>query len=73
MKFPTLQDFKQNERTVYAYIILMAVGSLFFMLKANYDNQLKECNTERLELSVKIDTLHNKLLKVITKQNEIIK
>lgn len=73
MKFPSLQDFKQNERTVYAYIILMAVGSLFFMLKTNYDNQLKECNTERLELSVKIDTLHNKLIKVITKQNEIIK
>lgn len=73
MKFPSLQDFKQNERTVYAYIILMAVGSLFFMLKNNYDNQLKECNTERLELSVKIDTLHNKLIKVITKQNEILK
>lgn len=73
MKFPSIQDFKQNERTVYAYIILMAVGSLFFMLKTNYDNQLKECNTERLELSVKIDTLHNKLIKVITKQNEIIK
>ena len=73
MKFPSLQDFKQNERTVYAYIILMAVGSLFFMLKTNYDNQLRECNTERLELSVKIDTLHNKLIKVITKQNEIIK
>lgn len=73
MNIPTFQDFKANERTIYAYLILMAVGSLFFMLKANYDKQLKQCNSERIELTTKIDTLQNKLIKVITKQNEIEK
>lgn len=73
MNIPTLQDFKANERTVYAYIILLAVGALFFMLKGNYDKELKQCNDERLELTAKIDTLNNKLIKVITKQNELEK
>lgn len=73
MKIPTLQDFKTNERTVYAYVIMLAVGTLFLMLKGNYDKQLKQCNSERVELSIKIDTLQNKLIKVITKQNELEK
>jgi hypothetical protein len=73
MNLPTLSDFKANERTVYAYLILMAVGSLFFMLRNNYEDQLKQCAKERVELSNKIDTLNNKLIKVIIKQNEILK
>jgi peptidoglycan hydrolase CwlO-like protein len=73
MNIPTLQDFKANERTVYAYIIMLAVGALFLMLKGNYDKQLKQCNSERVELTNKIDTLQNKLIKVITKQNELEK
>lgn len=73
MKFPTLQDFKANERTVYAYVIMLAVGALFLMLKGNYDKQLKQCNSERIELTSKIDTLNNKLIKVITKQSELEK
>jgi len=73
MKLPNLQDFKNNERTVYAYLIMCAVGFLFFMLKNNYDTQIKDCNSERIELNHKIDTLNLKLIKVITKQNEIVK
>lgn len=73
MNIPTFQDFKANERTIYAYLILMAVGSLFLMLKGNYDKQLKQCNSERIELTSKIDTLNNKLIKVITKQNDLEK
>ncbi len=73
MKLPSLQDFKTNERTVYAYVIMLAVGALFLMLKGNYDKQLKQCNEERIELTSKIDTLNNKLIKVITKQNELEK
>lgn len=73
MKFPTLKEFMANERTVYAYVIMLAVAALFLMLKGNYDKQLKQCNSERVELSTKIDTLQNKLIKVITKQNELEK
>lgn len=73
MKLPSLQDFKTNERTVYAYVIMLAVGALFLMLKGNYDKQLKQCNEERIELTSKIDTLNNKLIKVITKQKELEK
>jgi hypothetical protein len=73
MKLPTFQDFKTSERTVYAYLIMCAVASLFFMLKSNYDTQIKECNSERYELNKKIDTLNKTLIKVITKQNEILK
>jgi hypothetical protein len=73
MKLPTFQDFKTSERTVYAYLVMVSVASLFFMLKNNYDKQILECNTERMELNTKIDTLNNKLIKVITKQNEILK
>jgi hypothetical protein len=73
MKLPTLQDFKTSERTVYAYLIMCAVASLFFMLKSNYDTQIKDCNIERQNLSIKIDSLNNTLIKVITKQNKILK
>ena len=73
MKLPTFQDFKTSERTVYAYLVMCAVASLLFMLKANYDTQIKECNSERYELNKKIDTLNKTLIKVITKQNEILK
>ena len=52
---------------------MLAVGALFLMLKGNYDKQLKQCNEERIELTCKIDTLNNKLIKVITKQNELEK
>jgi peptidoglycan hydrolase CwlO-like protein len=52
---------------------MLAVGALFLMLKDNYDKELKQCNSERVELTIKIDTLQNKLIKVITKQNELEK
>ena len=73
MKIPTFQDFKTNERTVYAYLVMCAVASLFIILKNNYDKQILECNEERIKLNVKIDSLNIKIIKVISKQNEILK
>lgn len=64
IKIPTFETFKKYERQVYAYIIVIVAMSLFYSLKSNYQQQLKECAEERIQLNNKIETLYNKLLKI---------
>jgi hypothetical protein len=64
IKIPTFESFKKYERQVYAYISVFVAMSLFYSLKLNYENQIKECAEERIELNNKIETLYNKLLKI---------
>lgn len=64
IKIPTFESFKKYERQAYAYIIIGVAGFLFFTLKKNYEQQVKDCVQEKTQLNKKIDTLYNKLIKI---------
>jgi hypothetical protein len=64
IKIPTFETFKKYERQVYAYLIVCVAVSLFYSLKSNYEQQVKDCTQERINLNKKIDTLYNKLIKI---------
>jgi hypothetical protein len=64
IKIPTFESFKKYERQAYAYIIIGVACFLFLALKANYEQQVKDCTQEKINLNNKIDTLYNKLIKL---------
>lgn len=62
MKLPiSFKDFAKDPVKGVLFIVLIAVGYLYFDNKSSYKEQLSECKTQVTSCSVKVVTLEQKL------------
>jgi hypothetical protein len=69
MKLPSFEEFKNDRATYYAFATIIALITIFGLWQRNQEKQLLDCQNHSQLLEAKVDLLHEKIIKIIDKNN----